>query len=170
MLTCKISKLIIGTILQVWILQAIIAFFSKNVRPRNMIFFSWRVYIWVNIQNKFQVPQSYNIREKCNANCKLSSHFSLKLCDWGTWKFSCKEYLYGLIYKINFKILDCKVSEQNAMLSCKISKLFIWTIVQLWILQVSSHFFRKLCDRGKSNFFCNEYLWWTGPELTSRTK
>ena len=46
----------------------------------------------------------------------------------------CIEYnLYGLIYKKNFKFLCCTVSEKNAMLTCKISKLFINTLVQLLI-------------------------------------
>ena len=33
---------------------------------------------------KFQVPRSHSIGEKCDANFKLSSHFSRKLCDRGT--------------------------------------------------------------------------------------
>ena len=36
------------------------------------------VYIWVNIQNKFQVPRLHSIGEKCDANFKLSSLFSSK--------------------------------------------------------------------------------------------
>ena len=40
--------------------------------------------ICVNIQKKFQVPLSHSIGEKCDANFKLSSHFSRKLCDRGT--------------------------------------------------------------------------------------
>ena len=40
------------------------------------------------------------------------------------------EYPFGLIYKKNFKFLFHTVSEKNAMLTCKISKLFIRTIVQ----------------------------------------
>ena len=43
-----------------------------------------RVSIWVNIQKKFQVPRLHSIGEKCDANFKLSSHFSPKLCDRGT--------------------------------------------------------------------------------------
>ena len=86
MLTCKISKLFIRTIVQLWILQDIIAFFSKTVRPRNMKFFLQRVSIWVNIQNKFQVPRSHNTWEKCDAVCKLSSQFSQKLSNRWTWK------------------------------------------------------------------------------------
>ena len=43
-----------------------------------------RVFIWINIQKKFQVPPSYSIGEKCDANFKLSSHFSQKVCDRGT--------------------------------------------------------------------------------------
>ena len=121
-----------------------------------------RVSIWVNIQKKFQVPRSHSIGEKCDAKickdisklfirtivqlwifCKLSSHFSRKVCDRGTWNLVCKEYPYGLIYKKNFKFLGRTVSEKNAMLTCKISKLFIRTIVQLWILQVIIAFFSK---------------------------
>ena len=68
MLTCKISKLFVRTIVQVLILKVIIAFFSKSVRPRNMKFGLQRVSIWVNIQKKFQVPWSHSIGEKCDAN------------------------------------------------------------------------------------------------------
>ena len=131
MLTCKISKLFIRTIVQLWI---IIEFFAKSVRPRNMKFGLQRVSIWVNIQKKFQVPRSHSIGEKCDANFKLSSHFSRKVCDRGTWNLVCKEYPYGLIYKKNFKFLGRTVSEKSAMITCKISKLFIRTIVQLWII------------------------------------
>ena len=75
-----------------------------------------RVSIWVNIQKKFQVPRSHSIGEKCDANFKLSSHFSRKVCDWETWNLICKEYPYGLIYKKNFKFLGRTVSEKSAML------------------------------------------------------
>ena len=94
-----VVKLLIRANVQLWILQVIIAFFSKTVWPRNMKFGLHRVSIWVNIQNKFQVPRSHSIGEKCNANFKLSSHFSRKLCDRGTWNLVCIEYQYGLIYK-----------------------------------------------------------------------
>ena len=125
-------------------LQVIIAFFSKTVWPRNMKFGLHRVSIWVNIQKKFQVPRSHSIGEKCDANFKLSSHFSRKLCDRGTWNLVCIEYPYGLIYKKNFKFLGRTVSEKNAMLTCKISKLFIRANVQLWIgLQIIIAFFSK---------------------------
>ena len=126
-------------------LQVIIAFFSKSVRRRNMKFGLQRVSIWVNIQKKFQVPRSHSIGEKCDANFKLSSHFSRKVCDRGTWNLVCKEYPYGLIYKKNFKFLGRTVSEKNAMLSCKISKLFIRTIVQLWIFASYHRIFLKKC-------------------------
>ena len=43
-----------------------------------------RVSIWVNIQKKFQVFLSNSIGEKCDANLKLSSHFTKKVCDRGT--------------------------------------------------------------------------------------
>ena len=39
------------------------------------------------------------------------------------------EYPYGLIYKKNFKFLGRTVFKKDAMLKCKISKLFIMTIV-----------------------------------------
>ena len=81
MLTCKISKLFIRTIVQLLILQVIIAFFSKSVRQRNMKFGLQRVSIWVNIQKKFQVHRSHSIGEKCDVNFKLSSYFSRKVCD-----------------------------------------------------------------------------------------
>ena len=165
-----------------------------------------RVSIWVNIQKKFQVPRSHSIGEKCDTNFKLSSHFSGKVCDRGTWNLVCKEYPYGLIYKKNFKFLGRTVSEKNAMLICKISNLFNRTIVQLWIFasyhriflekcvteeheiglqrvsiwvniqkkfqvprshsigekcdanfKLSSHFSRKVYDRGTWNLVCKEY-------------
>ena len=43
-----------------------------------------RLSIWVNTQKKFQVPRSHSIGEKCDANFKISSNFSLKVCDRGT--------------------------------------------------------------------------------------
>ena len=68
---------------EIWF-QVIIRFFSKTVQPRNMKFGLHRVSIFVNIQNKFQVPRLHSIREKCDANFKLSSHFSPKLFNRGT--------------------------------------------------------------------------------------
>ena len=116
-----------------------------------------RVPIWVNIQKNFQVTRLHSIGKKSDANFKLSSHFSPKLCDRGTWNLVCKEYPYGLIYKKNFKFLGRTVSEKNAMLTCKISKLFIRTIATLNFCKVSSHFSRKVCDRGTWNLVCKEY-------------
>ena len=144
-LTCKISKLFIRTIVQLWIFASYHRIFSKSVRPRNMKFGLQRVSIWVNIQKKFQVPRSHSIGEKCDANFKLSLHFSRKVCDGGTWNLVCKEYPYGLIYIKNFKLLGCTVSEKNAMLTCKISKLFIRTIVQLWIFASYHRIFLEKC-------------------------
>ena len=126
-------------------MQDIIAFFTKSVWPRNMKFCLHRVSIWVNIQKKFQVPRSHSIGEKCDANFKLSSHFSRQLCHWGTWNLVCIEYPYGLIYKKNFKFLGRTVSEKNAMLTCKISKFFINTIVQLWIFASYHRIFLEKC-------------------------
>ena len=117
------------------------AFFSKSVRPRNMKFGLQRVSIWVNIHKKFQVPRSHSIGEKCDANFKLSSHFSPKVCDRGTWNLVCKEYPYGLIYKKNFKFLGCTVSEKSAMLISSYHRIFS----------------RKVCDWGTWNLVCKEY-------------
>ena len=90
--------------------------------------------------------------------CKISSHFSQKLCKRGTWNLVCIEYPYGLIYKKNFKFLGRTVSEKNAMLTFKITKLFIWANVQLWIFARYHRIFsRKLCDRGTWNLVCIEY-------------
>ena len=100
-----------------------------------------RVSIWVNIQKKFQVPRSHSIGEKCDANFKLSSHFSRKVCDRGTWNLVCKEYPYGLIYKKNFKFLGRTVSEKSAMLISSYHRIFS----------------RKVCDRGTWNLVCKEY-------------
>ena len=77
----KIQSCLLGRMCNFEFLQVIIAFFSKTVCPRNMKFGLHRVSIWVNIQKKFQDPRSHSIGEKCNANFKLSSHFSRKLCD-----------------------------------------------------------------------------------------
>ena len=137
----KFQSCLLGQLCNFEFLQDIIAFFTKSVRPRNMKFGLQKVSIWVNIQKKFQVPQSHTIGEKYDANFKISLHFSRKVCDRGSWNLVCKKYPYGLIYKKNFKFLCRTVSEKNAMLSCKISKLFIRTIVQLWILQVIIAFF-----------------------------
>ena len=123
-------------------------FSRKTVRPRNMKFGLQRVSIWVNIQKKFQVPRSHSIGEKCDANCKISSYHSIfleKCATERTWNLVCKEYPYGLIYKKNFKFLGRTVSEKNAMLTCKISKLFIRTIVQLWIFASYHRIFLEKC-------------------------
>ena len=106
-------------------LQDIIAFFSKSARPRNMKFGLQRVSIWVNIQKKFQVPRSHRIGEKCDANIKLLSHFSRKVCNRSTWNLVCKEYPYGLIYKKNFKFLGRTVSEKSAMLISSYHPIFL---------------------------------------------
>ena len=80
----KFQSCLLGQLCNFEFLQVIIAFFSKIVGPRNMKFGLQRVPIWVNIQKKFQVPRSHSIGEKCDANFKLSSHFSRKVCDRGT--------------------------------------------------------------------------------------
>ena len=47
--------------------------------------------------------------------------------------------------KKNFKFLGRTVSEKDAMLTCKISKLFIRTIVQLWIFASYYRIFLENC-------------------------
>ena len=121
----KFQSCLLGQLCNFDFLQVIIAFFSKTVRPRNMKFGLHRVSIWVNIQKKFQVPRSHRIGEKCDANLKLSSHFSPKQCDRGTWNLVCIEYPYGLIYKKNFKFLGCTVSEKSAMLISSYHRIFL---------------------------------------------
>ena len=99
-----------------------------------------RVSIWVNIQKKFQVPRSHSIGEKCDANFKLSSHFSRKLCNRGTWNFFCKEYPYWSIHK--------KVPRSHSIEeTCDV------------IIKVSVHFSRKLCDQLTWNLVCKQYLY-----------
>ena len=50
----------------------------------NMKFGLQRVSIRVNMQKKFQVPRLHSIGEKCDANFKISSHFSRKVWNRGT--------------------------------------------------------------------------------------
>ena len=99
-----------------------------------------RVSIWVNIQKKFQVPLSHSIGEKCDANFKLSLHFSRKVYDRGTWNLVCKEYPYGLIYKKNFKFLGRTVSEKSAMLISSYHCIFL-----------------EKCATEEHEIFCKEY-------------
>ena len=121
--------------------QVIIAFFTKTMRPRNMKFYLRRVSIRVNIQKKFQVYQSHSIGENCDANFKLSSHFSRKVYDRGTWNLICKEYPCGLIYKKKFQVPRSNSIGEKCDANFKLS----------------SHFSQKLCDRGTWNLICKEY-------------
>ena len=100
-----------------------------------------RVSIWVNIQKKFQVPLSHSIGEKCDANLKLSSHFSRKDCGRGTWNLVYYKYPYGLIYKKKFQV------PRSHRIGEKCDDNF----------KLSSHFSRKVCDRGTWNLVCKEY-------------
>ena len=43
-------------------------FFLQNYATEENEIFLQRVSIWVDMQNKFQVPWSYSIGEKCDAN------------------------------------------------------------------------------------------------------
>ena len=141
----KFQSCLLGQLCNLEFLQDIIAFFSKTVLPRKMKVSFDRVSILVNIQKKFHVPRSHSIGEKCDANLKVSSHFSRKLCYRGTWSLVWIEYPCRLIYKKKFNFLGRTVSENNAMLTCKISKLFIRTIVQLWIFTRYHRIFLKNC-------------------------
>ena len=145
MLICKISKLFIMTIVQLWIFASYHRIFlEKCATEEHEIWFAKSIHMGLYTK-KFQVSRSHSIGEKCDANFKLSSHFSRKVCDRKTWNLVCKEYPYGLIYKKNFKFLGRTVSEKNAMLICKISKLFIRTIVQLWIFASYHRIFLEKC-------------------------
>ena len=84
-----------------------------------------RVSIWVNIQKKFHFPRSHSIGEKCDANFKISSHFSRKICDRETLKLVCIKYPYGLLYKKYFKFLGHTVSEKSAMRISSYHRIFL---------------------------------------------
>ena len=150
MLTCKISKLFIRRIVQLWIFASYHRIFLKKLCDRG----TWNFFTYIFAYSihmgyytkKFQVPRSHSIGEKCDANFKLSSHFSRKLCDQGTWNFFCIEYPYWLIYKKNFKFLGRTVWEKNAII--------------IAICKLSLHFSRKLCDRGTWNFFLHRVFIW----------
>ena len=76
-------------------------------------------------KKKFHVPRSHSIGEKCDANFKLPSHFSRKMCDRGICNLVCIEYPYGLLYKKNFKYLGHTVSEKSAMLILSYQCIFL---------------------------------------------
>ena len=76
MLLVKFQSCLLGQLCNFEFLQVIIEFFSKTVQPRNMKFGLHRVFTWVNIHKKFQVPRWRSIGVKCDANFKLSSQFS----------------------------------------------------------------------------------------------
>ena len=61
MLTCKISKLFIKTIVQLWIFASYYRIFLQNYATNKHEIFLQRVFIWVDMQNKFQVSQSHSI-------------------------------------------------------------------------------------------------------------
>ena len=77
------------------------------------------VFIWVNIQEKFQVPRSHSIGEKCDANFKLSSHF-LKTVRPSNMKFGLHSVFIWVEIQKKFQVPRCTVLEKNAMLTCKI--------------------------------------------------
>ena len=129
------------------ILQVSIAFFSDTVRPRNL-----KVFLCINsygysMQTKFHVPRSHSFWEKCDDNLqkfkvaqfaelwkfyKLASHFSLILCDRGTWNSFCILTHMDTLCKPNFMFLGRIVFEKNVMITCKNSKLHNCPNKQLW--------------------------------------
>ena len=120
-----------------------------------------RVSIWVNIQKKFQVPRSHSIGEKCDANFKLSSHFSRKVCDRGTWNLVCKEYPYRLIcdreyekgsYPIFWKFWVIHI---NGKLTSRRSFWCYWRkdlSVRCWVTAVFSQKIHKINFRDINDF------------------
>ena len=125
MLTCKISKLFIWTILQLWISTRYHRIFLENCETKEHEIFFHRMSIWINIQKNFQVSRSHIMGEKCDANFKISSHFLKNCANRWTWSFFCIEYAYGSIYKNNLKLLGRTVSEKNVMLFSSYHRIFI---------------------------------------------
>ena len=83
----KIQSCTIVLINNFEILKVSIAFFFDNVRPRNLKFFLYINPYGYSMQTKFHVPRSHSFGEKWDDTLKLASHFSLILCDRGTWNF-----------------------------------------------------------------------------------
>ena len=118
----KFQSCLLGQLCNFEFLQDIIALFSKTVKPRNMKSFLHRVYKWVNIQKKFQVPRSHSIGEKCDLNCHLQViiAFFSKTVRQRNMKFFCIEYPYGLMYKKNFLSWSHSIGEKCDAI-CKLS-------------------------------------------------
>ena len=87
MISCKNSKLHIRPYKQLWNFKVSITYFSDTVWPRNLKFFLYINPYGYSMQTKFHAPRSHSFEEKCDDNLKLALHFSLILCDRGTWNF-----------------------------------------------------------------------------------
>ena len=92
--------------------------------------------------------------------CKLSSYFSRKLCDRGTWNLVCIEYPYGLIYK---KISSSSVAQYQRKMRCQIVKFQSCLLGQLCnfeFLQVIISLFSKTVRPRTIKFgLLREFLW-----------
>ena len=129
----KIQSCTFPLIDNIEILQVSIVFFSHTMWPRNLKFILYINPYEYSMQTTFNVPRSYSFLEKCDDTLKLASQFSLILCYRWTWNFFCILIHMDTPCKPNFIFLGHTVFEKNAMINCKISKLFIRANVQLWI-------------------------------------
>ena len=142
-------------------LQVIIAFFSKTVWPMNMKFGLHRVSIWANIQKNFKFLGRTVSEKNAMLTLKFQSCLLVQLCKFEflqvmiaffsktVWPRNMKFGLHRVSIWVNiqkiFKFLGRTVSEKNAMLTCKISKLFIRANVQLWIFASYHRIFLENC-------------------------
>ena len=169
MLTCKIQSCYYDNCATLKFCKLSSHFASNCPTDEHEIFF-YEVSIRVNIQKNFMFLSRTVLKKNAIISCKISKLFIRKivhlwifasyhriflkkLCDRWTWNFFCIKYPYELIYKKNFMFLGRTVSEKNAMLTCKISKLFIRTIVQLWNFASYHHIFLKNCAINEHEFF-----------------
>ena len=88
-----------------------------------------RVSIWVNIQKKFQVPRSHSFGEKCDANFKLSSHFSHKTVRPRNMKFGLHRVSISVNIQKKNKFISRTVSEKSAMLISSYHRIFLQNCV-----------------------------------------
>ena len=153
MISCKILSCTFVLMNNFEILQDSIAFFSDTMWPRNLKFFLYINPYEYSMQTIFNVPRSHSFREKCDDNLKLASHFSLILCDRGTWNFFCILTHMDTLCKPNFMFLGHTVFEKNAMINCKISKLFIKANVQLWIFARYHRILLENCVTEETEFW-----------------
>ena len=105
--------------------QVSIAFFSDTVRPRNLKFFLYINPYGYSMQTKFHIFRSHSFREKGEDTLKLASHFSLILCDRGTWNFYWILTHMDTLCKPNFMFVGHTVFEKNAMISWNYHRIFL---------------------------------------------